>query len=117
VTDGGAERAVERRERRLCCRLRFVRFGGARVTGALMRPVKGAPLRGRGGPCPSPLTGRRAGWGTAIKGISAFIYMDVWRRTCCENCWDGEGDWMSTEDETVPATPSEVACGAQGRRH
>ena len=35
----------------------------ARVTGARGRPVKGAPLRGRY----APLTGRRAGSGTAIR--------------------------------------------------
>ena len=33
----------------------------AMATAALTRPVKGAPLRGRGGPGPTPLTGRCAG--------------------------------------------------------
>src|SRR5215475_2433946 len=58
----GAKVGILRRVKRACGSL-----CPARMTGASTRPVKGAPLRGRGGPCPTPLTGRCAGWGTAKK--------------------------------------------------
>ena len=43
----------------------------------LVRPVKGAPLRGRGGPCPTPLTGRRAGWGRLERDGVAWFSVSV----------------------------------------